>query len=504
LAIGFVVLLIACINFINLSTARASRRAREVMVRKVAGASRATLVVHFLGESFIYVALAACMALAFTELLLPHVNAFVSGAATLDYTADPALIGWIALGTLLLTLIAGLYPAFVLSSFRPASVVKGLIAHSHGANLTRQILVTLQFAALIALMVSAIVVYQQRSFATRDALRVATDQHLVIRGACRGALKTELRALPGVRGVACATSSLLDGSAFSNIRLKDGTQTAVGEAGVETGALELFGLRPLAGRFFAAADAGSRAHVVINETAVRRFGFASPAAAIGRTIPEEGKEKQPSEIVGVVRDFALFSVEREIGPIVYVAYAANPRFPGIVDVKLTGRQIPETLAALDRLWKMTGATEPPDSFFLDDYIQGLYLSVLRFAQAFAVMSGVAVLLACLGLIGLCASATDRRKKEIGVRKAMGAGVAAILRLFVWQFTKPVLWAALIAWPASAFLMNRWLEGFAYHIDLTPWPFVASAAVALVVALLTVSVHSYTVARSKPVEALRYE
>jgi putative ABC transport system permease protein len=500
IAVGLVILLIACINFVNLTTARASRRAREVMVRKVAGASRGTLVAQFLGETFIYVALAMCMALALTELLLPHVNAFVNGGAKLDYAEHPLLIGWIALGALLLSAIGGFYPALVLSSFQPARVLKGQLAHSHGANRARQVLVSLQFALLIALIFSAIVVYQQRNFATREALRVATDQHLVLRTPCREALKTSLRNLPGVRDAACVSNGFLNGAEFSNVRLVNGVETALGGAGVEPGTLEQFDLVPLAGRFFTTADAVSRTHVVINESAVRRLGFDSPAAAIGKALPIENPDAGPTEIIGVVRDFALYSVEREIAPTVYTR---RDRYE-LMDVKLTGQKIPETLAALERLWKATGAADPPVYFFLSDYVQALYVSVLRFAQAFGIFSAIAVMLACLGLIGLSASITDRRRKEIGVRKAMGAGTASILRLLLWQFTKPVLWAALIAWPLSAWLMSRWLDGFAYHVDLSPLPFFASAVLTLCVALLTVSAHSYSVARSQPVQALRHE
>jgi putative ABC transport system permease protein len=176
----------------------------------------------------------------------------------------------------------------------------------------------------------------------------------------------------------------------------------------------------------------------------------------------------------------------------------------LINVKLAGRDIPETLEMIDRLWSATGSSGRIDRFFLNDYIQNLYLSMLREAQAFSVFSGVAVLLACLGLVGLSASATERRTKEIGIRKAMGAGSGDIVRLLVWEFTKPVLWANAIAWPAAAFFMNGWLHGFAYHVGLQPWLFIAATALALLVALLTVSVQSYQVARDKPILALRYE
>ena len=500
--IPLVILLIACINFINLSTARASRRAREVMLRKVAGASRGTLILQFLGESFLYVSLATCAAVALTELALPSVNAFLDSGATFDYWHDPTLIGWLVMGALVLSVIAGVYPAFVLSAFRPASVLKGTAANARGTHSTRQALVTLQFALLIVLMISAVIVYQQRVFATREALRVSTDQHLIIQAPCRSALKSELQALPGVRGVACAGWSLLNGESFANFKLKDGTQTAISSVSIDAGGLELYDFAPVAGRFFVAADAEDTAgRVVINERAVQRLGFASPAAAVGQFMPVTGAADSPGEIIGVVRDFSLSSVEREVGPTLYLIL---PRSFALIDVKLTGLEIPATLNAIDRLWTQTGEAEPMRRFFLSDYIQNLYLAMLRLAQGFGVMACVAVLLACLGLIGLSASTTDRRTKEIGVRKAMGADTNQIVWLLVWQFTKPVLWATLIAWPASAYLMSRWLAGFAYHIDLTPWPFVASAALALLVALVTVCAHCYSVARAKPILALRYE
>jgi putative ABC transport system permease protein len=499
-ATGLVILLIACINFINLTTARAAQRAREVMVRKVAGADRLTLIAQFLGETLIHVLLALSVALALTELLLPHVNAFVNGGAKLDYGNHPALIGWIALGVLAISVTAGGYPAFVLSSFRPAKVLKGQLGQSTGAHVARQILVTLQFALLIGLIVSASVVYQQRNFATREALRVATDQHLILRTPCREALKTGIQRLPGVRGAACISDAFVSGAEFSNVRLSDGTETALGGAGIQPGALELFDLTPLAGRFFTTADETSRTHVVINEAAVRRLGFASPAAAVGKPLPVEGATTGASEIIGVVRDFALYSVERQLAPTVY---SLRERYE-LMDIKLTGTRVPETLTAIETHWKATGAADPPVYYFLSEHVRDLYRSVLRFAQTFGIFSGIAVLLASLGLVGLSTSIRARRTKELGIRKAMGADTGAILKLLLWQFTKPVLWAALLAWPVTGWLMIRWLDGFAYHVDLTPWPFIAAAALALAVALLTVLAHSYRVARASPTQALRYQ
>src|SRR6185436_6530765 len=200
--------------------------------------------------------------------------------------------------------------------------------------------------------------------------------------------------------------------------------------------------------------------------------------------------------------FSFLSVETPISPTVYYAPAPDER--GLIHLKLAGAAIPETLAAIDRAWREHGDNQPIDRFFTSEHFQRLYASMLRQASAFAVFCGVALLLACLGLVGLASSVAERRTREIGVRKAMGAGDADIVRLLLWQFAKPVLWANLIAWPVAGYLMNRWLHGFAYHTNLQPVIFVCAAVVTLAIASLTVSAHSLLVARAKPVVALRYE
>jgi putative ABC transport system permease protein len=249
----------------------------------------------------------------------------------------------------------------------------------------------------------------------------------------------------------------------------------------------------------------------INESALRKLGFRTAAAAIGQPLRvthnsisadgiKSGSEEKP--IVAVVADFSLLSVERLIPPAVYYAPAPDER--GLVHVKLTGGAIAETLKGIDEAWRQHGDNRPIDRFFASEHIQRLYSSMLRQAGAFAVFCGIALLLACLGLVGLASSVAERRTREIGVRKAMGAGNADIVRLLLWQFGKPVLWANLIAWPVAGYLMNRWLQGFAYHVPLPLTIFAAAAAVTLAIALLTVSAHSLVVARAKPVLALRYE
>jgi len=453
--------------------------------------------------------LATGIAIALTELMLPSVNAFMNSGAVFDYWRDPALLALLAFGVLALSVLAGLYPAFVLSSFQPAITLKGTLTHTRSGNITRQVLVALQFSVLMSLLVAAAVAFQQHEFATREALRVPTDQHLLLRASCDHAFRTEVQRLPGVLGASCSGWSFLSNGEFALTPGPNRVPMPIGVTSVDVGLLELYDLKPLVGRFFSTerdsdvfvTDKASRTGTrgVINETAVRSLGFATPAAALGKTIPTVFGGV---EIVGVVRDFSIASVEKALPPTIYVPSPASSIY---IDVKLRGDRIPETLSAIDALWARTGGgTEPLSRFFLDDWVQDLYLSVLRLSQWFGLMAGIAVLLACLGLIGLSASTTERRTKEIGIRKAMGATRTEILRLMLWQFVKPLLWACLIAAPVSAYLMSIWLSGFAYHVDLTPWPFLGAAGLALAIAALTVSTHCQAVARAKPVAALRYE
>lgn len=504
--IGALILILASVNFVNLATARSARRALEVSIRKAAGADRSTIAFQFLGESFIHVLLATCIAVALTEWVIPYINAFLDTNVTFEYWHQPGLLAAILVGALVLTLLAGWYPAVVISAFHPAVTLRGVLTQSPSAGILWKSLIILQFAILTGLMIAAGVVYQQQIYATHNALRVNTDQLLVVESMCNSALRDELQRLPGVRGVACSAQSILSGRVFDNIRLQDGNALAIGLVSVDAGTLEMYGLEPLAGRFFRAESTGESSasppttpnalHYIVNESAVRGLGLTSPAAAIGQPLR---LSESRGEIIGVVRDFSLDSIRQRITPALYLV---EPRDFGLMTLKLSGQQIPESLAAIDRLWLKSGATEPIKRYFVNDYIQNLYRGVLREAQAFGIFSVIAVLLAALGLFGLSASITERRTKEISIRKAMGAGTFDVMRLLVWQFTKPVLWANLLAWPVSAYLMSRWLHGFAYRVELSPWLFIAATLLGLAIAQITVAAHCYSVARSSPVIGLR--
>jgi putative ABC transport system permease protein len=504
--LGALILLIACVNFINLMTARATRRSREVGIRKLAGAGRHLLMLQFLGESTLYVLTAMLTAVALTEWSLPYVNAFLGSDASFDYWRNAALMGSLLAAAALLGILAGAYPALIMSGFRPLSVLKGL-GRSAGAGWVRQALVTLQFAILVALVISAAVIYQQRIYATTGALHIKPDQVLGIYSPCRAAFVSELKALPGVRAVACSGVQILYAGDTSSVKARDGVEVSMTDVPTELAVFDLYGLKPLAGSFGAQGDPDVGQYV-INESAVRQLHFASAQAAIGQKLdlpffgqPGENGKVHGMHIVGVVADFTMDTVKRPIPP---TAYVVAPDVYGLISVKLTGQQMPQTLAAIEQAWARTGGEGTINRFFMNEHIQQEYRSMLREAQGFGIFTVVAALLASLGLFGLAASIAESRTREIGIRKALGADTSDVIRLLLWQFSRPVLWANLLAWPAAAWAMQHWLQGFAYHVDLALWLFPAAAALALLIALLTVSTHSILVARAKPVAALRYE
>jgi putative ABC transport system permease protein len=513
-AVGVLIILVAIINFVNLSTARASRRAIEVGIRKAAGATREHLIVQFIGESVLAATVSMLGAVAMVELLLPQLNAFLGREIAFEYISDPLLLTGIVALTLLVGILAGVYPALVLAAFSPVAVLKGSILAVGGSGRVRQILVVLQFAVLMALILATSVIYRQAVFAMNDGMRLEKDAVLLISTSCQGAFQDEVAKLPGVRATACSGANALDfESGTHSFLFPDGTSKWITASAVDFGFFELYGLQARAGRLFQRNHAGDvlppdflegnasghTARVVLNETAVRVIGFPSPQAAIGQTMRWWGK--MPTEIIGVVQDYSVDAVHAEIRP---ALYGLAPHYSRVLSVKLSGRDLPETLRAIDDLWRQTGEPEPITRFFLDEHLQTLYRDVTRQGTMFAVFASIAVIIACLGLFGLSVFTAERRTREIGIRKAMGASRGDVLRLLLWQFTRPVLWANLIAWPAGYLVMRRWLEGFAYHVDLNLASFLAASAAALLIAWITVLSHAVRVVRARPVAALRYE
>ena len=536
-AIMVIILILSCVNFVKLSIARSARRGLEVAVRKAAGASRRTLVAQFLGEAMLQALLALVVAVALVEWSLPAVNVLFNAGAEFDYWHDPVLLAAMLAGTLAIGALAGIYPALILSAFRPAAVLKGLWSGISGKAWLRQAFVGLQFAALIVFLISAGVVFAQNAYSTREAMRVDGDQTLLLRmDVCSEGLRERIAALPGVRGAACSSLRVLpdDVDTTGMIPHRGGEMVNVYMIPVDFGFFELYGVKPVAGRLFRAGTddrvpdnppPGQTIHYVINEAAVHQLGFASPAAALGQAVrfPPRPDMRMPGvqeinpipgTIIGVVRDFSFtpetYAQMSNLGKIPPTAYSVGsaefnfPAKPALLHVKLAGHDIPETLAAIDKAWTQSGARDPINRQFLDAYVQNQEQATLREGQLFAVLAGLTMLLACLGLFGVSLSVTARRIKEIGVRKAMGARDRDVLGLLLWQFARPALWANLLAWPVAFWAMESWLASFAYHIDLSLWLFPAAGAAALMIALLTVAGQALLAARQKPVLALRCE
>jgi putative ABC transport system permease protein len=522
--IGLLILFVAGSNFVSMMTARAARRAVEVAVRKSVGATRRQIIMQFLAECLFYAGLALGLAMIAVELLLPAFNGFLQRQIAFDYVRDPALgLGMLAvwLGA---SLAAGAYPALVLSMFRPATVLKGVISLPGGPGRLRQTLVVLQFGTLVALIIATLTIHRQTQFAIEDQLRVPGDQVFVMRAPCALLAFQELvRRIPGVRKAACSSDPAMGrdrgASAFA---LQNGGTLNMNAGAIDTDFFDMFGVGPLAGRLLDAQhgednmlrkpDATTNPSLILNESAARALGYANPRDAVGKTRfwSRQGMLKgqygfldsQSSQIVGVVPDFTVGSIRTLIEP---TAYYIDPQMSFVLVMKLDGKAIPETLRAIDAAWKKTTGGGPMvGGQFLNQIMNDTYADILRQSSLFAAFSAVAIIVAALGLLGLAVYAAERRTREIGVRKCMGASRLDILRFISWQFARPVLIANLVAWPIAWFFMRRWLEGFAYHVDLNPLAFVLASALAGIIALVTICGQALIVARARPALALRYE
>jgi putative ABC transport system permease protein len=531
MAIGFLIVVIAGINFVNLMTSRASQRAVEVGIRKLAGASRRDLMLQFIGESLMYVALAMLVAIVAVELLMPYFNALLDrspGDSTsptigFEYWRDPMLALSLLSALLIIGIASGFYPAMVMSSFRPINTLKAGVVRSAGSFMVRQLLVVLQFAVLVLLILATAVIHRQTQFALNEGLRIDRNQVLLLSfrdAKARQGFQEALRELPGVDAV---TSSHTAPTNLGTIQLtaerSGGSQAALQFTPVDFNFHEFYGLRPLAGRSFsrergtdavptnaaAATTTGEGAvqlALIVNEATVRALGFAKPEDAVGQ--PIKIKEWSPNLqylIVGVIPDFPVDSIRVAIQPTVY--FVDQNRLT-MISARLSGHTIPETLAQIDQLWQRIGEPRPIERQFLDEYYEFLYSGVTQQARLFNSFTIIALIIASLGLFGLSVFSAQQRTKEIGIRKAMGAGTKEILGLLLWQFTRPVLLATVLALPLGAWLMQRWLNGFAQRASLDAWLLLAAGAVAVLIGTLTVAAHVFFVARWRPVAALRDE
>ena len=527
-AVALVVLLIACINFMNLTTARSTQRAHEVGIRKVVGATRGQLVAQFLGESILLTALAMVLAVALVELVLPLFAGFLEKPLVFA-VGDPATLATLLAGVAVVGLFAGSYPAFYLSAFRPVDVLKGK-ASSTGSAAMRRLLVVVQFATSIALLIATGVVVAQMQYVRNIDLGYDESRNIVSRlpffadlWGTYEPLKAELEAHPDIESVVYSSRvpgmQNLDGSGF----LPEGAQATMdnilglSDIKVDYEWFDHYDVRFLAGRPFRESErrvempsddrpvtAGA---AVLNEAAARRFGW-SPDEAVGKIIRQPTSRDLDRfvdrEVVGVIPDIHFSSLHDEMKATVYAE--PNENYGRSISIKLAPGDPRAAIEHFEQVWTRVVPDQPPHWEFLDERLDALYRSEAKQARIFAIFAAFAILVATLGLFGLASFTTERRTKEIGVRKVMGASVSDIVLLLTSDFTRLVLFANVLAWPAAYVVMRDWLNRFAYQAPFANWAwlFVASGAAALAVAWLTIALQSQRAARSRPVLALRYE
>lgn len=530
MAVALLILGIACINFMNLATARSAKRALEVGVRKSLGALRRQVVVQFLGESIATAVLATLLATVLVELALPAFGTFVGARLELDYFGSRGVAWQLAALALAVGIAAGSYPAFFLSAFEPAKVLKGEVTRGAAGALFRNVLVVAQFAIATALVIGTAIVYQQDRFARSLDLGFDREQVVVINappGAGLGgvqwpAMRAQLEQHPQVAGVTAShyTPFTFDDNRFAVRRPGAEAFSRIQFMAVDYDFFETYRIPTLAGRVFSRELANDAMIVsntfalsgspgfVLNESAAKMLGW-GPAAAVGEPAELGGPAAWlQGTIVGVVRDTYFESVAVPVRPMIYVL-GADPSgalfsFIDSIAVRVAGEDIETTLAHIDATWRALVPERPIVRRFLDEDFERMYRSERRQAQMLTSFSVLAIAIACLGLLGLAWFSTERRTKEIGIRKTMGGTVLDVVRLFTADFSKLVLLANLIAWPVAYFVMQRWLSGFTYRIGMSPLVFVGGALVALAVALLTVGAVAARAAAAKPIQSLRYE
>ena len=514
MAVGVLILLVACFNFTNLATARAMIRAREISLRKVVGAARRQIVIQFLSEAVLTAMIALVLALALTEILLPSFDRFLTAPIQFHYLRDwPVLLSIIGIGVGV-GLISGAYPALVLSGIRPADVLHSNAGLS-GSGFLRIALVVLQFAVSIGLGIAVLVVFAQISFARHTDLGFRKDGILVIQGdnlltKARQSFAQALRANPDILSVTTSDEAGLPFVLHENhvdVHWPGGPGNDLFR-NIDIGSdfLNVYDIRLLSGR--ALSDkygrdiagvplSGTPFNALINETAARRMGY-TPQSAVGKMITAY---RSPVMIVGVVADTKIHGLSELIPP---TMYWDHPAWADQISVRVAGRRLPETLAFIDQTWHRFAPNNAMERHFLDEDFESQFLADDRQEDIFGLFVGIAIFIAALGLFGLAAFSTQRRTKEIGLRKTFGARTRDIILLLLWQFSIPVLAANVIAWPVAYFYLRHWLESYAYRISLSPLYFVGAGAAALVIAWATVIIHAAHVARANPIHALRYE
>ena len=511
-AISILVLALACINFMNLATARSMDRAREVALRKTVGAPRSSLVKQFFGESTITVVFAMLLALAVVRILLPKFNPLVNRQLTLNLFEDAGFAAFLAGLTVAVSLASGLYPAVVLSSFSPIGILRGLKSRGAASTSFRKALVVFQFAISIALIIGAIIILQQNSFLLNKDLGYSSDQTLYLWPAGPAstvrAFRQELLRLPNILSVGFSDYLPHSSTNWCYVSWEGAGPEEYMKMNVnyvDENFLRTYGMTIVEGRDFSGGmRSGSDNVVILNETAARKIGWKEP---VGRrlvyNIDYRSRSVGGATVVGVVKDFHFLSLHHTVGPIML---RLLPRDEGgsIASVKVAPDNIAGSIASIEKAFH---GFFPDGTFsyqFLDEDFQQMYLEERKAGRVVTDLALMAVLIACLGLFGLSSYMTKQRVREIGIRKVMGASSTNISWLLSWQFVRLVVLANFLAWPAAFFAVEGWLRNFPYRVKPQGQVFVVSGCLAVVIAVATVGVQAYMAARANPASSLRTE
>jgi putative ABC transport system permease protein len=502
-AIGIFILVIACINFMNLSTARSAGRAKEVGLRKTLGSQRTQMVFQFLSESFIYSVVAIVMAVGLSYLLLPQFNELAGKNLTLDVLLHPQFLVAALLLVVFVGLIAGSYPAFYLTSFNAVEVLKGKIRSGMKSKGVRSTLVVVQFAMATFLIIATVIVYNQLTY--MQTKNLGLDQHQVINientrrlGNNREAFRDQVESIAGVVNSSFTNNTFPGVNNTTVFRVKGRDMDYLsGTYRADWDHIDVLKLKIKEGRYFSRDMASDSTAAVINEAAVKELALDNPIGS--ELIDFNGETPTTIQVIGVIEDFNFESLKSKIRPMIIqltdvhrnllVRYNGNPQ---------------EILSQIENRWKTLANGEPFEYTFLDQDFDSLFRAEMRLLDIFTLLTGLTIFIACLGLFALAAFTTEQRTKEIGIRKAMGASVSGLMLLlskeFAWLVGVAIVPAAAAGWYFSA----TWLNDFAYRVEVSPVVFVGSALVTLAIALLTVSFHAAKAARSNPVNSLRYE
>ncbi len=495
------IFLIACVNFVNLSTAQAVPRAREVGVRKALGADRLGLVAQFLAESLVVTTVAAILALFLVELFLGAFGQFTGQPLTLSGLLTPSALAIAGASLVVVALAGGIYPALTLASLPAVSSLKGLSAPLKSG--TRNVLVVLQFAVAVALGSGTLVITEQMRFVKTKDLGFQKEHMVVVpllgdesQSKC-DLLKTAIAGIPGVQAIS-ASSEVPHNGFTTNGYIPQGSTTPmmIHVVDVDDQFFTTFGLSVVRGRGFAPEFPSDRNAYIINETLARMLDWPEP---LGKTIRRDGDHT----IIGVVKDFHFAALHDKIGPLIITRRPWADRY-SLLSVRLNTPETQETIAAVRRAWDRIVPASPFSYYLLDEAYGRVYRSEERFQSILAWGSALAIAIATMGLLGLVTLSVRQRTKEIGIRKVLGATAAGIIRLIAGEYAKLILVANLIAVPLAAYAMNQWLENFAYRIGLPWWAFLIAGCFAAAVALLAAGLQSLRAALANPVASLRYE